>query len=77
MQLTIIKDGSVGVNGVWALGLALPALPLYVHALQWNGSEGEIEYADTEWGKHQNMPISALPEWALKCVEVYNARPKE
>lgn len=47
MKLTIIKsDGMVVVDGVGYSGLDLSFLSETVHAVQWDGTAGEIEHKD-------------------------------
>ena len=67
MKLTIIPaDGSVGENGKFYLGLDLSScnIPVDVHALQWDGAAGEIEYNTPI----PNEPITELPAWANCCM---------
>jgi hypothetical protein len=64
MKLTIIRaDGAVYKDGVSYSGLDLTAVPADVHALQWYGTEGEIEFNGRP--KPQNEAITALPAWAI------------
>lgn len=61
MRLTIIRDmGLVHVDGNGFDELDMSDVPEDVHALQWYGSSGEIEYND---GKG-NVEITELPAWA-------------
>lgn len=60
MRLTIIRDmGLVHVDGNGFDELDMSDVPADVHALQWYGSNGEIEYND---GK-PNSEIAKLPAW--------------
>ena len=62
MRLTIIKDdGSVYKDGNSYSGLTLPSVPSDVHALQWNGATGWIEFVDSV---KPNEDITSLPTWA-------------
>lgn len=75
MKLTVIADDStVVVDGVDAE--VSVSIPSNVHALQWDGSSGCIEYKDAS-----DADISALPSWASDCVvahgEVMAAREAE
>lgn len=76
MRLTIIpSDGTVCINSVCknSLDLAPANIPENVHALQWYGDVGEIEYdLDASEEKPKNKRIESLPEWADKCVAIYN-----
>jgi hypothetical protein len=45
MRLTIVADdGAVGVGGEFISGLDLSALDPTVHAVQWYGEYGEVEF---------------------------------
>jgi hypothetical protein len=52
------------------LDLSTCGIPANIHALQWNTNSGWIEYTD---GTH-NQDITELPQWALNCVDVWEAR---
>jgi hypothetical protein len=67
MKLTIIPaDGSVGENDVFYndLNLNSCAIPVNVHALQWDGAAGWIEFKDPV----PNEEITTLPSWANCCM---------
>jgi hypothetical protein len=67
MKLTIIPiDGSVGEDGVFYLNLDLGScnIPTNVHALQWDGTAGWIEFKEPV----PNEEISSLPAWASCCM---------
>jgi hypothetical protein len=67
MKLTIIPtDGSVGEDGKFYLDLDLSscAIPTNVHALQWDGVAGWIEFNEPI----PNEEISSLPSWANCCM---------
>jgi hypothetical protein len=67
MKLTIIPaDGAVGENDVFytSLDLSLCAIPVDVHALQWQDTAGWIEYNTTI----PNETITELPAWANCCM---------
>ena len=67
MKLTIIRaDGAVYKDGVSYSGLDLSSVPTDVHALQWYGTEGEVEFNGRP--KPQNEPITVLPDWANVCL---------
>ena len=67
MKLTIIRaDGAVYKDGVSYSGLDLTAVPADVHALQWYGTEGEVEFNGRP--KPQNEMITALPAWATTAM---------
>jgi len=45
MKLTIVADdGAVGVDGEFFSPLELPQLDSTIHAVQWYGEYGEVEY---------------------------------
>lgn len=67
MKLTIIPaDGSVGEDGKFYNNLDLSScdIPLDVHALQWDGTAGWIEFKTPV----PNQPITELPAWANCCM---------
>jgi hypothetical protein len=67
MKLTIIPaDGSVGENGKFYVSLDLSscAIPTNVHALQWDGVAGWIEFNEPI----PNEEITSLPAWANCCM---------
>jgi len=67
MKLTILPvDGSVGEDGKFYnnLDLSSCAIPTNVHALQWDGVAGWIEFNEPI----PNEEITALPSWANCCM---------
>lgn len=79
MILTIVpEDGLVIVDNVMKhqpLDLSGCGIPENVHALQWYGAKGWIEFnrADPFAPKPQNQEITVLPEWATNCVTVWES----
>lgn len=70
MKLSIIpSDQTVCEDGKCSIGLVWQGTPDDVHALQWYGSEGDIEYND---GK-PNEAITELPSWALNAEAAWQA----
>lgn len=64
MKFTIIpSDGAVYKNGVSFLELTWEGTPSNVHALQWQDTNGWIEFNDGS----QNQYIDVLPTWALNA----------
>ena len=66
-RLTILPvDGTVyrDAGDYSDLDLSGCGVPADVHALQWDGSVGTIEFTDTR----ENEEITALPEWANACA---------
>lgn len=67
MKLTIIPgDGAVGEDGKFYLDLDLSScgIPADIHALQWDGTSGWIEFKDPI----PNEEITSLPAWANSCM---------
>ena len=67
MHLTIIPvDGSVGEDSKFYINLDLAPcnIPPDVHALQWDGLTGSIEFNTPI----PNQEITVLPEWANCCM---------
>lgn len=76
MRLTIIpSDGMVYVEGV-ALFVDCSGIDRTVHAVQWYGTAGEIEYlADPVTGKRKgNLKITALDATHTHCADLWNAQ---
>lgn len=63
MRITVVKDdAAVSVDGKGFGGLDLSFLPDGIHAIQWSGAQGEIEWRDPETKKAvANEPITTLP----------------
>jgi hypothetical protein len=61
MRLTIIRDmGLVHIDGRGHDEQDMTGVPEDVHALQWDGTSGEIEFVDNT----PNEEITSLPSWA-------------
>lgn len=77
MRLTIIPiDNSVYVDGIQKENLDLTNcdIPNDINALQWYDTKGWIEPnedSDPFTPKAPNIYIQELPQWALKCYEVW------
>lgn len=70
-RITIIpSDGAVYLDDYVTINLDLSecGIPSNVHALQWLDGKGHIEDISNEV---HNIEITELPDWALKCIEVY------
>ena len=68
MRLTIIVvDGAVYKDGVCYDHLVWAGTPPSVHALQWFGDNGWVEFADGA----ANETISQLPDWANNAVAAW------
>jgi len=70
MKLTIIpSDGAVYKDRVSYHCLLLSGIPDRVHALQWDGEIGFIEFVrDEDFNKHANEIIYTLPDWAISAL---------
>jgi hypothetical protein len=65
MKLTIISvDGAIYKDGVSYAGLDLSIVPADVHALQWDGTAGWVEFTSPI----PNEEITALPTWAVTAI---------
>lgn len=64
-KITIVFDDSnVGVDNEFYSPVDVSAAPMGLHALQWNGSKGWIEYCmDDDFNKPTNTFIDELPSW--------------
>jgi hypothetical protein len=70
MRLTIIPiDKAVYVDNVMYSDLSMATVPLNVHALQWFGVSGWIEFNDGS----VNQEITELPSWANTCIAEWEA----
>jgi hypothetical protein len=65
MRLTIIPaDGAVSVNGRGFGGIDMLSIDPTIHAVQWYGTQGEIEYAtDKDGVKPANLVIDSLADF--------------
>ena len=68
-RLTVIPADSTVYRdqGVSECDLSQAGIPNNVHALQWNDGIGQIELITTD----PNIHITELPEWALKCIDLW------
>lgn len=74
MKLTIITvDGAVYKDNVFFGGLDLSHAPENVHALQWDGVKGWVEFKEV-FGepKPTNQVITELPQWVALSVEKWD-----
>jgi hypothetical protein len=63
MRVTIIpEDGFVAINGDGYSKLDLSFIEPTINAVQWYGSEGEIEYKDSRGRATHNEEITSLDE---------------
>lgn len=74
MKLTIIPvDGAVYKDNLVYAGLDLSAVPSNIHALQWSGVKGWLEFVEDGDSKPANESISELPEWAYIALTKWDA----
>ena len=72
MRVSIIKeDGTVVKDGVSYIGLDLSKLSSEFHALQWDGSNGDVESKDAN-GNPVNTAISDLSPYQW-CIDSWQA----
>lgn len=65
MNVTIIPtDKTVVVDSIGYGDIDMSSVPSNIHALQWEDTEGTIEYNNLN-----NEEIFELPSWALGCIE--------
>ena len=77
MRLTIIPvDNAVYVDrDCRILDLSSCQIPDDIHALQWFGTSGWIEFSDNDGDgqKPENQVISSLPNWANEAYNLWQA----
>lgn len=73
MRLTIIpSDTFCAVDGVGYNGVDMSSLVEGIHAIQWNGTTGWVEYADRSDGsKPANQEIDNIEQFSL-VIEAWN-----
>lgn len=65
MNTSIIPSDATIVVGTFGVeGIDVSSVPSNVHALQWDGTKGSIEYNDGT----NNSDITDLPSWAVDCI---------
>jgi hypothetical protein len=71
MRLTIIRDmGLVHVDGQGHDEQDMTGVPENVHAIQWGGTSGEIEFVDNT----PNQEITSLPAWASDKADAMSTK---
>mgnify|MGYP000480340940 CR=1 FL=1 len=71
MKLTIIPSDNVIVKDNFAISdinLLLCGIPANIHALQFNGVDGHLEYTDGTF----NSFFTDLPDWAKLCSDAHD-----
>lgn len=71
MKITIIpSDGAVYIDGYCLSNLDLIQVPTNVHAFQWNGTKGFIEFVeDNNFCKPPNQILDELPDWVASALQ--------
>lgn len=83
MQMTImVPDRTVTINNVSYTGIDMSNLPSSIHAVQWYGQSGWIEYVFANGVKQQNEDINSIEQfgsqvkqWEQKDYEHKNPPP--
>lgn len=75
MHFVIIVEDSVTVKDGTGYEIAMGdiGIPSNVHAVQWFGADGEIEYTDGS----ANTLITELPAWAVACLDAHDVKEAE
>lgn len=75
MRLTIIpSDNAVYKDGLMFDKLDMSYVPPTVHALQWDGVRGWVEFCvGADLCKPDNEQITVLPKWAAQAVNAWDA----
>lgn len=72
MKVTIIPaDGFVSVDGMGFNGIDMASVEESIHAVQWNGSSGEIEHKDDGGKMIANELIDSLDQF-YDVIAQYN-----
>jgi hypothetical protein len=74
MRITIVTaDGFVAIDGNGVDGIDLSFIPNEVHALQWYGDVGEIEYKDTLGRATHSENITSINQFIYfpQCYELW------
>lgn len=80
MRVIIIpEDSFMYVDGVGKNNVNLSFVPKDIHALQWYGSIGEIEYQDQFGRATVNQTINSLDQFPYyqQCYEAWLAAPQQ
>ena len=66
MRLTILKDDDVVIVDSVGAKVSCKEIPAYVHAIQWDGARGHIEFKHAPDGSHvANVPIQHVENYAF------------
>ena len=79
MKITLLNDdNALGLDGVFYSGLDFSNVPDNIHAIQWNGTKGEIEfYTDEDGEKPANQKITELPDWVMALKPQWDSKAEE
>jgi predicted dinucleotide-utilizing enzyme len=70
MKLTIIpEDAAVYIDGVCVSGIDISFVPNNIHAIQWDGNFGEIEYKTENKIKPNNLEITEILPYMQSCID--------
>lgn len=74
--ITVIpEDKLVSIDKVGHSNVDMSSVPAEIHALQWGGDKGWIEFVEDELGnKPTNVLIDSLPEWIAQVVDGWKAQ---
>lgn len=77
-RLAIVpSDGVVSINGTVFSGIDMSAVPQEIHAVQWYGQHGEIEYrTDSTGTRPPNRPIDSLEAFSA-LIDIWDKRRQE
>lgn len=75
MKITVLNDdNSIGFDGVFYHELNFSTVPNDVHAVQWDGIKGEIEFYKNANGEQPtNQIITELPSWVMELKPQWDA----
>ena len=78
-KLTIVPiDGLISIDGQGYTELSMTDVPEDIHALQWYGKGGEIEFIADDYGETKlNIRIDKLPKWIEKSISVWETAKKK
>jgi len=78
-KLTIVpEDGMISIDGLGYSEQSMTGVPKNIHALQWYGKGGEIEYKADDYGDSKpNIRIDDLPKWIEKSISVWETANKK
>lgn len=64
MRITVIvHDGLISIDGSTVTGVDLSSVPNDIHAIQWYGTDGELEIKDSRGRMIENRQIDSFDEF--------------